>query len=413
MFQSRIQVSRAFLWLSALLLPLSFVWGGTFTVTIKPTNGGTVTWHTEDSPSVTRGEGMFFGKGGSFPFTMNLTRIMLVFYPNSGSSIQTIVSDEGNEMPYLLYGNHLFWSGPSENAKKVTVTFSGGTPVTPPSPTGNFPLTFPTNSTLLAAIADLSGVYTGKTPTAQQRLYNVTVAQDESGKLMAMGTIAGIAANSSARAAVTSPVLSYNVGAVSTVNNDPTLKLKGKFDGTVDGQPASSSGAGQAPVKITNIGGGTNGIAGTGSYVAKVAGIPVHPLPPGNNQTLVVPTPAGTANHIHEAWGISLSITNKISAKTHKPYISATGVLTRPDGDVIIYPELIVKYSTKTGYALTLKGGSNTTAHVVDKKSTITIKGMIMTPTGQTWKPTAGTLSYQFLGQKGTGSLTNFIRQTN
>ena len=118
MFQPKVIVRLALLGLLG-LLPLSLTWGGTFTVTIKPTNGGTVTWHTEDSPSVTRGEGTFSGTGGSFPFTMNLTRIMLVFYPNSGSSIQTIVSDEGNEMPYLLYGNHLFWSGPSENAKKV------------------------------------------------------------------------------------------------------------------------------------------------------------------------------------------------------------------------------------------------------------------------------------------------------
>ena len=52
MFQSRIQVSRACLWLCALLLPLSFVWGGTFSVIIKPTNSGTVTWHTEDHARV-------------------------------------------------------------------------------------------------------------------------------------------------------------------------------------------------------------------------------------------------------------------------------------------------------------------------------------------------------------------------
>lgn len=405
MFQPIAKISRAGVWLLCLLLPLSFAWSGTFTVTIKPTNAGTVTWYTE-SP---QGGGTFSGGGGSFPFTMDQTRIMLVFYPNPSGSIQTIVSDEGNEMPYLLYGNSLFWSGPSENSKKVTVTFSVPSPV---SPTGNIPLTFPTNNALLTAITDLSGVYTGRTPTVKQRLYNVTVAQDESGKLMAMGTVEGIRASSSTKTkAAASDLLSYNIGAVTTVNNAPTVKTKGSFTGTVDGQAASSSGSGQAPAKITDIGSGTNGVSGTGSYVAKINGVPVHPLPPGHNQTIVVPSPADALSHVHKVWSISLSITNKVNAKTHKAYIGATGVLTRPDGDVITYPEQVVKYVTKTGYNLTLKGGTNTTAHVADKKSIITITGMTMTKTGNDWNPTAGKLSYQFLGQKGTGKLLDFLDQ--
>ena len=411
MFQPRIKVRLALVGMLSLLLPLGFAWGSTFTVTIKPTNGGTVTWHTETPGGVTQGDGTLSGTGGSFSYIMSQTRIMLVFYPNPSGSIQAIVSDEGNEMPYLVYGDHLFWSGPSHSSKKVTVTFSGGAPVTPPSPTGNFPLTFPTNNATIAAVTDLTGNYTGVTPTSAQRAYDVTVAQDEAGKLMAMGTVQGIQMNSAIRSAVnTTNVLSYNIGAVTTVNNAPTVKTTGKFTGTVDGQPASSSGSGQAPVKLVDIGSGTNGISGKGSYVAKVAGVP---LAPAKNQTLLLPAPAGAASHIHQAWGLSLTITNKINPKTAKPYIGAIGVLTRPDGDVIRYPEQVVKYSTKTGYALTLKGGSNITAQVADKKSTITIKGMIMTPTGQTWNPSAGTLSYQFLGQKGTGNLTNFLQHAN
>ena len=407
MFQSKVKIKQTLAGLLMLLLPLSLVWGGTFSVIIKPSNSGTVTWST-DNPN---GGGTLSGAGGSFSFTKNQTLIMLVLHPNTGGSIKTIVSDEGNEMGYLLYGNSLFWSGPSENTKSLTVTFAGGTPVTPVDPTGNVPLGFPTNNPSLTAITDLSGVYTGRTPTVKQRLYNVTVAQDESGKLMAMGTVEGILSSSAtkSKAATGNDLLSYNIGAVTTVNNEPTVKTKGSFNGTVDGQPASSAGAGQAPAKVVDIGSGTNGVSGTGSYVAKISGVPVHPLPAGHNQIIVVPTPADAISHVHKAWSISLSITNKVNAKTHKAYVGATGVLIRPDGDVITFPEQVVKYSTKTGYKLTLKGGQNTTANVADKKSTITITGMTMEKTGATWSPTAGKLTYQFLGQKGTGNLMDFL----
>ena len=427
MFQPKVIVRLALLGLLG-LLPLSLTWGGTFTVTIKPTNGGTVTWHTEDSPSVTRGEGTFSGTGGSFPFTMNLTRIMLVFHPNPSGSIQTIVSDEGNEMPYLSYGNSLFWSGPSENSKKVTVTFSGGTPVTPVDPTGNFPLTFPSSNPALTPIIDLTGEYKGVSPFGKPRAYDIIVAQDESGKLIISGTVEGIstnkivkAANTSSLPAHTSFLPAYNIGQITTVGTNPTVKIKGSFNGSIDGtNSASVSGAGQAPLVLAPIPSkpDSNVIYATGSYVAKENGVPIHLLPTSGPIPIVV-SKTEAALHIHKAWSISLSINNKVNAKTHKPYIGATSVLTRPlyDGtEVITFPEQIVKYS-KAGYKLTLKGGTNTTTITgiagstskPNKKSTITITGMTLTKTGSVWNPTAGKLSYQFLGQKGTGDLMLFI----
>jgi len=418
MFQPKKLVSLALVELLGLLLPLSLAWGGTFTVTIKPTNGGTVTWHTEDSPSVTRGEGTFSGTGGSFPFTMNLTRIMLVFHPNPSGSIQTIVSDEGNEMPYLLYGNSLFWSGPSENSKRVTVTFSGGTPVTPVDPTGNFPLTFPSTNPALTPIIDLTGEFKGVSPFGKPRAYDIIVAQDESGKLIISGTVEGVstnkitkAANTSSLPANTSFLPAYNIGQITTVGTNPTLKIKGSFNGSIDGtNSASVSGSGQAPLVLTPIPlkPDSNVIFGTGSYIAKENGVPIHLLPTTGPIPIVVSKTAA-ASHMHKAWSISLSITNKVNAKTQKPFIGATASLTRPDGDVITYPVQVVKYSVKTGYKLTLKGGTNTTTHVADKKSTITITGMTLTKSGSVWTPTAGKLSYQFLGQKGTGDLMLFI----
>lgn len=391
---------RSLLWVlcASLLLPFSPAWGSTLKWTVVIKGSGTVAWNTT-SPATNS----TLIKSGNITFNQG-AYVDLTFQPGAGGTIQKVTKN-ADDITTWLDPNHHYRFGPVDGPHVIMVTFSGSNPVTPVDPTGNFPLSFPTNNAALAAITDLTGNYTGVTPTANQRAYNVDVAQDESGKLIAQGTVAGIAVNSSSRSAVTSDVLSYNVGAITTVNNKPTLKTKGLFNGTIDGKVASSSGSGQAPVEIATVG-GTNCISGTGSYVAKVDGVPLAPV---KNQAILVPTPPDAASHIRKAWSISLSITNKVNAKTHKAYIGATSVLTRPDGDVITYPEQVVKYSTKTGYSLTLKSGSNVTAQVSDKKSTVAIKGMKLEKTGNVYVPTAGTLSYQFLGQKGTGDLMLFI----
>lgn len=393
MFESRIKIHPVFAGLLGLLLPLSFAWGGTLKLTIKPTNSGTVSWQTTNTPN---DSGVFSGSGGQLTYTMNQTWITLVFHPNTGGSIVKIMTNEGDDTTFVLNNaNTDYWHGPGENSKTVTVTFSGSV-VAPVDPTGTVPLTFPTNNTQLTAIADVSGTYTGTTP----RVYNVTIAQDEAGKMQANGHVQGVQVKGPVRAAATAYTdnLNLNIGAISTVHNQPTINLKSKFEGLIDTNPASINGSGQLAV-----GSGTNGISGTTSYSGKVGSFT---LPPVKNQPTTIATPS-TA--IHKAWSISLSLANKVNAKTHKAYIGATGVLIRPDGNVIAFPEQVVKYSTKTGYSLILKSGTNTTLHVVDKKTTVTIKGLTMTKVSTTWIPTAGALSYQFMGQKGTGSLMDFL----
>ena len=63
------------------------------------------------------------------------------------------------------------------------------------------------------------------------------------------------------------------------------------------------------------------------------------------------------------------------------------------------------------GYSLSFKSGSNTTINppVVDKKTSILIKGMTLVQNGGNWQPTGGTVTYTFLGQKGTGNLMDFV----
>ena len=415
MFQLKTTLSQALIGLSCLLLPLGFAWGGTFTVTIKPTNSGTVAWQT----TTPTGGGVLTGTGGHFTYTKDQTYVFLTFFPNAGGSIVKVMTDEGDDTLYLTGPNHNMdsWYGPGENSKQVTVTFSGSGPVTPDSPTGNFPLAFPANNPTLTAIIDLAGEYIGVSPFGKPRNYDIIVAEDESGKLMVSGTVDGISTNKIARAANTSSLAPntsflppYNIGQITTVSTNPTLKIKGIFNGSIDGtNSASVSGSGQAPLVLApSPSPASNIVYATGAYVAKRDGVPIHLLPTTGPIPIVV-SKAEAASHIHKMWSISLSITNKVNAKTQKPYIGATGVLTRPDGDVITYPVQVVKYSTKAGYKVTFKGGTNTTAHVADKKSTITITGMTLTKTGAVWTPTAGKLSYQFLGQKGTGDLMLFL----
>jgi hypothetical protein len=44
----------------------------------------------------------------------------------------------------------------------------------------------------------------------------------------------------------------------------------------------------------------------------------------------------------------------------------------------------------------------------VDKKTSILIKGMTLTKQGNVWQPTAGTITYKFFGQQGSGNLLDF-----
>jgi hypothetical protein len=86
--------------------------------------------------------------------------------------------------------------------------------------------------------------------------------------------------------------------------------------------------------------------------------------------------------------------------------------LTLPTGDTVQYPEKVVRYSTSKGYRLKFRRGTNVTSNppAVDPKAKITIKGLTFVQEGSAWEPTAGEITYQFLGQKGRGNLLDFVR---
>src|SRR5258706_2979850 len=107
-----------------------------------------------------------------------------------------------------------------------------------------------------------------------------------------MGTLDGVMDKSG------NPELAGSFGAIKTVDNEPTAQFKGSFAGTVDGVSATLSGSATGPVKLVDIGGGTNGVAGTATYKGKVGGIPFA----AKNAPLQIPAQPGAVSNARIDW---------------------------------------------------------------------------------------------------------------
>jgi hypothetical protein len=271
--------------------------------------------------------------------------------------------------------------------------------ITAPGPTGSFKFGFPLNNPLLTAILNITGNYKGSDSwfKLQKRNYAMDVAQDESGKLSGMGTMDGVKNTSG-------PPDISGAGAITTVNGKPTVQVKGSFSGTFDGVAATASTTLRGPVDVTDLGGGTAGFAGTGSLKGKLGGVPF------NGTRDEFDAPEGTSGNLKKQWSLRLDIAGRQDSKG-KTYLVASSQLLLPNGDTIVFPEKRTKYSAQAGYSLSFKGGTNVTVtpQKVDKKTSILIRGMTLAKKGNAWETTAGTITYSFLGQKGTGNLVDFI----
>ncbi|MGZ3524123.1 MAG: hypothetical protein ACXU9L_04960 [Thermodesulfobacteriota bacterium] len=278
------------------------------------------------------------------------------------------------------------------------VETGGVTPIPiAPGPTGTFWFRY---NPLLTAIVSVTGNYEGVSPYGTHRSYDIDIAQDESGKLSAISTVDGILNKDG------NSEISGNVGTVKTVNGEPTAQLKTPFTGTRDGTKTTLSGTATVPVKVTDVGGGTQGIAGTGSYRAKVGDVPVT----GKNVPIQVAAPPGAVGNLKKDWTLQLDITGKQDARG-KTYIVASSQLVLPNGETIVFPERRTRYSTKTGYSLSFTGGTNVSVNPqkVDRRTSILIKGMTLVKQSNVWQPTGGTITYKFFGQRGSGNLLDFI----
>lgn len=330
----------------------------------------------------------------------------LASYGLAGTDGTTANTDWGlsddQQFAVWVYGYSAGMTVPSGQLYLDNFTETGGAASSggpSPVPVGNFQFKFPTNNPLLVAIANITGNYTGTDPFGSSRQYDIDVAQDESGKVTSMGTVDGITNDQGGGE------LSMTGGAVTTVNNEPTLGLKTSFTGAGDGVPVTGKLTSSGSLKDTDIGGGTNGVALTASVSAKVAGAPVSL---SSTPVAIVKTPSMDANFSKD-WSLNLDISKKIVKGKEVTVASAQLVL--PNGDTIVYPERTVKYSTTKGYKISFSGGTNTTAipNRIDKKSKVSIASLLFVQNGSDWEPTGGTISYQFLGQKGTANLTDFL----
>jgi hypothetical protein len=269
-----------------------------------------------------------------------------------------------------------------------------------PVPTGSFGFGFPKGNPLLAAIFSIIGNYRGVTPTTAARNYSFDVTQDESGKLSAIGTIDGVVDRDG------NPEISGIGGTIRTVNDEPTVKAQGNFKGTRDGDSATVSFKATAPVELAELSALAEGLNASLTYRSTFAGVPFS----GRDVPIQIPTPIGATDNLRQDWNLRIDLTTRTAGK--KEQIVATAQLTLPTGDILQYPEKVVRYSTSKGYRLKFRRAINVASipPKVDPKAKITIKGLTFVQQGNAWEPTAGQITYQFLGQKGQGSLLDFVR---
>jgi hypothetical protein len=201
-------------------------------------------------------------------------------------------------------------------------------------------------------------------------------------------------------------------GSLKTVNDKPTVSVKATVKGTLDGDQISGSGKASAPLEFTPVEGGGQVLENvTASGSAKENGVAFT-----DKETVTIPA---ETNEVARAWNLQLSIAEKTDPKG-KTFNVASLILNLPNGDKTGFKEKKVTYSIKKGYSITFSGGVKLDAAgnpkvdlkgkpILDRKSRIVITKMKLVKTGGVWKPTEGTLSYQFLGQKGSGDLLDFF----
>jgi hypothetical protein len=363
----------------------------TWTITISPSGGGTVEWKTS-SPSASG----TLTASGSITFDVN-AMIDLTFKPSTGNTL-TYLDKNGTPWLSMLDSNNHYQFGPATSTHTITAVFSGGGGGTGSAPTGTFSFAFPQGTTSLSPVFDVTGRYTGVSPSANKRDYNIDLTMDEFGKLSAMGTVKGLAS------ADGGSQISAQVGAVKTVDGQPTAMLKGKFAGTRDGAETQFSGGAEGLVQPRAITGGATGLSGTSTYKGKVGGVPFG----DSNVAVQFPMDTTQVSNITKAWTIQINIASQMVKG--KEQLTATGLLTLPNGERISFPAKKTKYSATKGYSLSFKKGTNLTRGAADKGSSVTIKSMTMSKSSTgTWTVTGGLIYYKFLGQSGSGDLVNFL----
>jgi len=372
-----------------------------FSIIITPRSGGYVLWQT--STPIASGS---MGKTGSFTFN-KYALVDLTFKPNTGYTLGRVM--ELTEGPVTLDGNNHAQFGPVDHSPTFIARFN------PPTPTGVYVVSS-TNNALAAVIGDISGVYSGTTPltlTKVARTYDMTVAEDDRGKLSAMGTIQGLQQKPTT-GTMTSNLDYANVGGIVTISGTPTGQLRMAINGAVDGKPIKGSGSAQTPLVLAT---GTATAAIAAPMVTSTPGLNITASFRANfNGTLVaaknapyfIPVGTPAQSQFKKNWSLNLSLIAKYT-KSGAEYVEADAYVTLPNQQSIIFPIQKVKYSAKTGYRLNLTHGKTNPGGKPGKHTSILIRNMTMTQSAGKWVITGGTINYKFLGQSGTANLIGFL----
>lgn len=286
---------------------------------------------------------------------------------------------------------------------------TGGVPSAgvPPTiiPTGIFGFGFPVNNPLLTPIVSIAGNYHGTVTSDVTRKYNIDVAQDGAGRLSYMGTMDGVQGSNG------NSVIGGNLGAVQTVNGKPTAQLNGSFNGTRDGLNVSATGTATGPLELVDLGGGTKGAVGTGSYSSDIGGMHFS----GNNLPIRITAPPGSEDNLRKSWSVELNIRKKHEREHGRQLVLVSAHLKLPNGEIIEFGEKTANYNDRRGYSLSFKNGMNMAFNPPkkDKNSSIAIDNLIFAPNGALWKPAGGVITYEFLGQKGSANILDFVGPAN
>jgi len=375
--------------------------GVTWKIAMAPGKSGEIAW-TTSSPQksgVLQASGSLSFDDGSY--------VDLTFTPKPGYRLVSVYKNL-DDWTSSLDANKHFRFGPVHSPHVIAAKFESITP------TGAYDFSTPANLPEgVAAIFNGTGHYSGNVPAdmvpadmpaVANKAFDADVAMDESGKFDIMpNSLEGYTPDTSANTSI--------VGALKTRNDKPEVTVSAKFKGQFEGQNGEGSGVGTLSnidtqsVNSLQAGDPTLDASGTGSYKVKLKDSDSGAKFSYTDKDTAVSAPVAT--DATRDWSVHVVITQQ-DAKG-KPVTYAQGTLTLPTGDKIDFPPRKVKYSTTKGYKIAFSRGTNLTSDSVDKKTKLTLTNMLFDCADNSCELNDGQISYQFLGQKGKGKLTDFI----
>jgi hypothetical protein len=362
---------------------------------VIPADAGLIVWShnlPSGSGSTHRAASVRFSSGALLDLT---------FSSHPGYKLVSVRKNT-EEIIHWLDANSHYRFGPVGNPHSIVAVFAVD------APTGTFSGVYQEGEGL-SPVVDMTGNYAGAVPNSDiPRNYNVDVAMDESGKVVAMGIVTGL------RNAGGGMDLGGTAGSVRSVQGEPRASLKGSFTGTLDGKPVRSSGSASGPAQ-------PQGPSANPSLEGVAAGTSVldqqrHVARPATGGVSLPPAHAG---QFRKGWGFTVQFAEKVDSRG-RTYLESTGLLRLANGGWRYFAPKKVRYSVARGYivnyspAYVLDDNLDLVLDargrpVRDRRCKLGLRQFQLNKVSGQWQPVDGTLRYQFQGQKGEGPAANFF----